>query len=378
MVKLKLLAAVVTTIVRANVLFSGSGGCDTDDPTCIDPTTGTSTISTLLFNVTTGILEVASVYAGFNQPAWLQAIPDTYILLATETTGNTIHSLKFNPIDNSLEEISFSVSGDAPVHLATIEGYVVAANYMGGSLSVLPIDPNGSLGDAVEYKHVGSGPDPDRQEAPHVHSVYNYKNRIYAVDLGLDSIFWYDFDGGKLVNSTENYVKTVPGSGPRHLAFSTLNNNDNETVAHVICEMASHIETFKINPETGGFLHPPIGIVSTLPKNSEPGFSKAAEILVWGNFVYATNRGPADGSDSIGVYEIDMQTGELQNRQFVSSGGSFPRGAAITNNGGELLVGGQDSDNIAVFSINNADGTLFPAPLYNLKNITSPVTFTQF
>lgn len=85
-------------------------------------------------------------------------------------------------------------------------------------------------------------------------------------------------------------MQTQPGAGPRHIVFTG-------NYAHVICEMASHIETFEINEQTGALLYPAVSIQSTLPSNVEEGFSKAAEILTNDDntIVYVTNRGPAEG-----------------------------------------------------------------------------------
>src|SRR5215471_950841 len=50
--------------------------------------------------------------------------------------------------------------------------YLLVANYTGGNVSVFPILPDGSLGEASdEVQHQGSGPNKERQEAPHAHCV---------------------------------------------------------------------------------------------------------------------------------------------------------------------------------------------------------------
>lgn len=81
----------------------------------------------------------------------------------------------------------------------------------------------------------------------------------------------------------------------------------------------------------------------------------------------------AAGSNSIAVFYINPSTGALTPKQFLSSQGLFPRGAALTEN--RMIVGGQDSDNIAVFEVMD-DGTLNADNiLFNLTNVISPVTF---
>src|SRR5262249_53964110 len=67
-----------------------------------------------------------------------------------------------------------SSGGGAPCHLVVDkEGkHVLAANYTGGSVCVLPIGADGKLGEATTFiQHQGKSVNPKRQEAPHAHSI---------------------------------------------------------------------------------------------------------------------------------------------------------------------------------------------------------------
>ncbi|MGZ3492417.1 MAG: lactonase family protein, partial [Gemmatimonadaceae bacterium] len=49
---------------------------------------------------------------------------------------------------------------------------VLVANYSGGSVALLPIKADGSLAPAASVvHHTGTGPNAERQEAPHAHSI---------------------------------------------------------------------------------------------------------------------------------------------------------------------------------------------------------------
>src|SRR6516165_456748 len=83
-----------------------------------------------------------------------------------------------------------SLNSPIPAHLAVdpTGRYVVVANYIGGDFVVLPIQSDGRLGPmSGVLKDAGSGPNKDRQEAPHPHSVvFDPDGRfIAAADLGI-------------------------------------------------------------------------------------------------------------------------------------------------------------------------------------------------
>jgi 6-phosphogluconolactonase len=84
--------------------------------------------------------------------------------------------------------------------------------------------------------------------------------------------------------------------------------------------------------------------------------STAAEIAVHANgkFLYASNR----GEDTMVVYAIDPQTGQLSFKQRVSSGGKVPRYFSFDPTNKWLLVSNQDGANVTVFSVDAKSGAL--------------------
>ena len=75
--------------------------------------------------------------------------------------------------------------------------HVFVANFMSGSVCVLPVRDDGSLGEASDFvQHLGSGIDPARQKGPHAHAVTLDASERFAFvpDLGLDRLLTYRFD----------------------------------------------------------------------------------------------------------------------------------------------------------------------------------------
>ena len=205
--------------------------------------------------------------------------------------------------------------------------YCLVANYETGSLCVLPIRKDGSLGEATDtVQFSGSGPNADRQEGPHAHMVtpspvreadaQHHGNFILAVDLGTDRLmaFRLDQERGTLSPAATPWTQLPPGAGPRHLAF-----HPHRPLAYVINELQSTITVCCYDGQQGEFA--PLQTVSTLP-DGFTGENLGAEIMVApsGRFVYASNR----GHDSVAIFAVGPATGQLSLVGHESTHGSWP------------------------------------------------------
>jgi len=103
--------------------------------------------------------------------------------------------------------------------------HVLAANYAGGSVCVLPVLPDGSLGAATDAKHhVIDDPKPhlaDRQASAHPHSVRvdPWAGKWALVpDLGLDTVLVYAYDAAKGVLAGANADAAAHSRAMRKIA----------------------------------------------------------------------------------------------------------------------------------------------------------------
>lgn len=243
--------------------------------------------------------------------------------------------------------------------------FLFAANYGAGSIAVLPIRDDGSLGEAVDlHRDVGSvgsmhATDAPRgslaisgHDAPHAHMIAaDPQNRfVLATDLGQDRIYTYRFDRttGKLTAPARAPFTSLPtGDGPRHFAF-----HPNGQWLYSIQEEASTVVFFHYDDATGS-LHAQ-QTLSTLPSGFA-GTNFASEILVSpsGKNLYAANR----LHDTIAVFSIGGD-GRLTHRGEVSTMGDYPRSCSIDPSGQFLLVCNQYGDSITSFRIQPATGML--------------------
>ncbi|HEY5563078.1 MAG TPA: lactonase family protein [Clostridiaceae bacterium] len=232
--------------------------------------------------------------------------------------------------------------------------YIFVANYSEGTVSQFPVMEDGSIGELMRtIKHIGSGPNKERQEMPHMHYVALTKNEKYllTVDLGLDSVSLYRFEGGKGDMSLDEDASIVvaPGSGPRHLQF-----HPNNKYLYIVTELSSEVIVYEFDSKSYKFKH--MQTISTLPDNFKGNSTCAAiHINKEGNFLYASNR----GDDSIAVYKVE-ETGNLKLIEIMPTNGKTPRDFALDPTESFLYSANQDSNEITAFLVDKEYGTLKP------------------
>ena len=317
------------------------------------------------FDPATGKLTPLQTVKGVAEPSYLTIDKDRKYLYAVnellEYEGKKAGAVSAFAIDKKTGNLQFlnrqSSLGGAPCFITASDNqkFVLVANYLGGNVSVYPVEKNGRLGASVDLaQHTGIGPNKDRQEAAHAHSITLDRNNrfAFAADLGIDKLMIYRFDDqtGKLApNEAQPFYQTKPGAGPRHFTF-----HENGKFAFLINELDLTITALAYDEKNGTLKE--IQTVPTMPPNVSTDGVTCADIHVSpnGKFLYGTNR----GHNSLVSYRIDEQTGRLEYIEHVSTGGKKPRNFVIAPDGKFLLVANQDSDNIVVFKIDEKSGRL--------------------
>jgi 6-phosphogluconolactonase len=316
-------------------------------------------------NLSSGALEFESKATGVESPSFLALHPEHRYLYSVNAVqkvdGKPSGGVSAFRIDPSTGELTFLnqqlSGGPGPCHLSVdLTGqYVLVANYAGGSVAMLPIQADGSLGEATDFvQHAGSSVNPDRQQGPHAHSInIDPGNRYaFAPDLGIDKIMIYELDltHGKLTPNSQPWAQVHAGAGPRHFDF-----HPNGRWAYAINELDSTMTAFNYDDSKGVLTE--IGSIATLPDDFD-GTSHCADVHVSpsGKFVYGSNR----GHDSIVIFAVDERTGQLTLVGHESTQGEIPRNFAIDPTGSLLLAANQSSSTIVTFRIDSETGELNP------------------
>ena len=271
--------------------------------------------------------------------------------------GGEIAAFSFDKKQGTLTFINQQLSGgDHPCYVTVDKTgkWIFAGNYSSGSLAVLPVNKDGSLGAATTViQHKGSGKDTARQKGPHVHcTVISADNKyLFVSDLGMDKVMIYAFEAktGKLTEAKQPFAESVPGSGPRHFTF-----HPNNKYAYLIEEMSGTVQAFQYN---NGSLKG-IQRISTLPAG-DTGLIGSADIHVSpdGKFLYASNRGRGQ-SNTIAIFKINSKDGTLKVAGHQNTLGKIPRNFNFDPSGNFLLVANQESDEIVIFKVNKTTGLL--------------------
>jgi 6-phosphogluconolactonase len=304
-----------------------------------------------------------------DNPSYLATDPARRFLFAVGEIGHfrgkqsgSVSAFIRNAENGALSPLNQQPSdGGAPCHLVVdpTGRNLFVANYVGGSVAVLPIAGDGRLRPASSFvQHVGSGPNRGRQEKAHAHGIALSPDNRFALvaDLGTDRIYVYRFDAerGIITPNQPPWNSMAPGSGPRHIVF-----HPNGRFVYAVNELNSTITLMTYDAQHGRLESRQI--VSTLPENAtlpQTG-NTCAELQIHpsGRFLYGSNR----GNDSIAIFSIDPTTGRLTSVEFQPTGGHTPRGFAVDPAGKWLITGNQDSGNVVEFRIDSRTGRLMPS-----------------
>jgi 6-phosphogluconolactonase (cycloisomerase 2 family) len=276
-----------------------------------------------------------------------------------------------------------SCGGKNPVHLSLdpTGRWIVTANYTAGSVGVVAIAKDGSLGPRSDLVTlIGTpGPDGKRQASSHPHeAVFDPSGRFIAIpDLGFDRIhvFRLDAASGKLVPNDPSFVVTRAGSGPRHIAF-----HPQLPFAYVINELSSSVASYRFDPQRGSLQ--PIQILPSTPP-SFTGNNHGAEIAVApsGRIVYASNR----GHDSVAIFAVDRRAGTLTAVGWALTHAKSPRFFGLdpaarflyAANADEGFSEEQSTDTIVPYRISEANGGLLPTGRVVKTNSPCTIVFAR-
>jgi len=327
----------------------------------------------------TGALTHLQTLSGVDNPSFLALHPNGRSLYAANESGDAdggpgISAFAVDQETHTLMPLNRQPAhGTSPcyVSLDSAGRSVLLANYGNGTVSVYPVQEDGSLDEASHVvQHVGGG-STRRQAGPHAHSIVMDPAGKYVLsaDLGCDRIFVYLLQDGRLSPNDVPYAQISSGAGPRHIAF-----HPNGRFVFVNGEIDSTVSAFAYDAERGALQV--VDTRSTLPAGFS-GNNSTAQVAVHpnGRFVYVSNR----GHHSIAIFAIDPDQGTLRPLGHESTQGKTPRNFNLDPSGTFLLAANQDSGTIVSFRIDGQTGQLaatgqvteIPAPVCVLFSPTS-------
>jgi 6-phosphogluconolactonase len=304
------------------------------------------------FDPAGGALRPLGSYAGVANPSFLALHPDGRRLFAAAETGAgddppaAVAALAMARAPWGLAERGSRPSGgDWPCHLAidASGGWLAVSNYGSGTVSLMPLDHAAdALGEPGEpLRHVGGGPNAERQDGPHAHSaIFAPDNRFLIVaDLGIDRLMIYAFDAATGALAPHGQAATRPGAGPRHMVFHPLGQ-----LLYVANELDSTVAAYAYDPASGALT--PGAVLPTLPAEDPQSYVADIHLAPDGDRLYVSNR----GHNSIAAFGVGAD-GTLTPLSTQPCGGDWPRNFAISPDGRHILVANQYSGDVTVMPL---------------------------
>ncbi|MCB1021917.1 MAG: beta-propeller fold lactonase family protein, partial [Acidobacteria bacterium] len=184
-------------------------------------------IYTFEVNTATGALTPITAYeSGDQNPSWLAFHPDkTHLYAANSGKEGSLSSFSIDPATGALELLNTEKahgSGSTHCSLHPSGKWIFVANYGSGNAAVLPVKPDGTLGEATDVVEIpvnppalGKQPAIDAptgsfaisgHDSAHAHQIACDPAGAYVflTDLGTDRTWVYKFDAtnGKLTPNT--------------------------------------------------------------------------------------------------------------------------------------------------------------------------------
>lgn len=304
------------------------------------------------FDTDTGALTFLGEASGVLNPSFLVAHPNRRWLFAVSETGQASDQVAGNVWALKIDDAPFAIhavnhqpsGGDWPCHLAldATGQWLFVANYGTGNAGVFPVLADGALGEmSDQVQHSGSGPNAQRQEGPHAHSVTLTPDKGFVIvaDLGLDQLVIYKFDAtlGKLI--PHGHAQAQPGAGPRHLAF-----HPSGQYLYAANELDSTITLYDYDAAHGALSARQT--LPTLPAGAPDNIVADIHVAESGQRVYVSNR----GHNSLAAFDIGGD-GSLTLAAISPCGGNWPRNFALAPGGRFVLVANQYSNEVSVLPL---------------------------
>ncbi|WP_066187191.1 lactonase family protein [Gracilibacillus timonensis] len=237
------------------------------------------------------------------------------------------------------QENSRQSTGAGPCHLHIKEesGYLLTANYGGGTISLHPIKKDGTVQPCTDTYKLG-----DVQNVSHPHMCYPIgKDHHYLVtDLGQDQLFLFRVDDKRHRLIKKHAFSLSEGSGPRHIAI-----HPSLGVVYIVNEFSSTVSVYQYDEYTK-HLEWKQQIATVEAHETEGNYGADIHLSPDGAYLYTSNR----GRDTISRFQV-LRNGSLSYLDQKSTGGKWPRNFTITNDGEFMFIANEHSDQISVLQV---------------------------
>lgn len=285
--------------------------------------------------------------ASFNtpDPTFMALSSDRKRLYVTnEISANaTLTALSVSQLSGELTMLNQTYTiGGQPTYVSVRNDKAITANYGGGSISLMYIQKDGSLGPADWQINLSN----ESKSQPHAAVLSQNGRDLYVPDLAQDKVFHFNIHTNvpPLTISTD-YLELPKGSGPRHMVFDSKNR-----YAYLVCELTPTVYVLSYDSTKGS-----LNIIQEISTQGRGGKGGAHIALSKdGNYLYTSHRLNGDG---IVTFKVNRSNGQLTYVGHTSTG-KHPRQFVISPDDRYLAVACRDANAVEVYKRNPANGML--------------------
>jgi len=306
------------------------------------------------FDTVSGRLSPAKLSATIADSNFLAVSPNGRFLYAANGHENALVCFRIAQ-DGGLQEVNRQPShAIGPCHIWASDTHLFSANYSGGSVTVCPINPDGSLSaPSAVAAFSGSGPYPRWQDRPYGHGVCADASgrHVYVCDRGSDRIWSFRLDAanGALQPTEPPAGRTPPGTGPRHAVISR-----DGRFLYANSEMGRDVSVFARDVQSGALTW--LAAYPVLPDATvQGGWTAEVALHPSGRWLYVSVR----GHNLLSLFAVNPD-GTLSWRENAPAGVVMPRSFVLSPDGRWLIVGGVADNRLQVHRIDPATGRLSP------------------
>ncbi|GKZ36835.1 hypothetical protein AbraIFM66950_008067 [Aspergillus brasiliensis] len=349
--------------------------------------------TTLTLDLDTRELSILANYAAPYNASWVECLSsqrglDQLVGLSEGDESGLLYSFEIDHERGACTIISQLPTLGAPGHFTKLRDNSAMAlgTYLGGSIALYPIsiaeDGKIILQDLrrteilpkFPYQSNGHGPNKSRQQQCHVHQILeDRRGLLYAPDLGSDRVWILQCDGVQTL-AVCGWLQCPPGTGPRHAVLTP-----DEKLIYVIGELSHTVIAFDLSSAPADAIPPIDGfapnIIPPEVHSDHQAMMDSAEISLHPsipNVVYVSNRWerhiakrephlqnvPRDlpPGDAIAIILLSDDGRKVKNIKHVRTNLDVIRGMRLSDDGGYVVVVGQEGGGVEVYEISGDRG----------------------
>jgi 6-phosphogluconolactonase len=321
---------------RRRSVYVGSGNWSGD----------TGKIQVFSLDMEAAELELLQVLDAGGVAAFMARSPDGRRLYVADESRSTLSSYAIQSGTGRIELLNQVGCAGHPVYVA-VDGRgqaLVTCFFEEGKTEVIRIHQDGTLGESAHV--IDSG------RESHCTAFDPSQTFLFVPTRGDNWVaqFRYDSSVQRLTPNDPPRVPEVAGAGPRHLTF-----HPNGRWAYLVNELSLTLSVYAFDAERGT-LRALAREIAVAPAGSSGGSAADVHAHPNGKFLYVSNR--QGDQSNIATLAVDEQSGKVELLGHELTRGKTPRNFALDPDGRVLIVGNQDSSDLAIFRVDPRFGAL--------------------